>query len=151
MKQIGPSPVAGNVAVAGARRSSPPTVWIVLLVVVVAAWLLLRPHENKAERLATDVTQAIAKNDMRPVEKDFNALRRPQLEDRAKVGRLSNDVIALGALKSIKEDTPKDSPAGYHHFTAQFDKATWVEDLTLDGDGKISAFHIHDPATDAGK
>jgi hypothetical protein len=149
MKQIGPAPAAGGAPVAVARRGS-PTVWIVLLVVLVAGWLLLRPHENKAERLATDVTKAIQQNNMQPVEKEFNALRRPELENRAKVGRLSDQVVALGALKSIKEDTPKDAPAGYHHFVAQFDKATWVEDITLDSDGKISAFHIH-PSDDANK
>jgi hypothetical protein len=150
MKQVDPAPIAGGAAPPPAVRRRPATVWIVLLVVVVAAWLLLRPHENKAERLATDVTQAIEKNDMRPVESEFNALRRPELENRAKVGRLADQVIALGALKSVKEDTPKGSPADYHHFRAQFDNATWVEDMTLDADGKIAAFHIH-PGDDVNK
>ena len=38
----------------------------------------------------------------------------------------------------------------FDHFVAQFDKATWVEDLKTDADGKISAFEIH-PPDNAGK
>jgi hypothetical protein len=148
MKQIGPAPGTPSAPVTAARRS-PPTVWLVLLLVVLAAWLLLRPHENKAEHLANDVTQAILKNDMSPVRQDFNAITRAQLDNRAKVGRLSDDLHALGTLKSIKEDTPKDAAAGYHHFAAQFEKGTWAEDLTIDSEGKISAFHVH-PTDDAG-
>jgi len=152
MKQIGPAPATGGAPPSapfppGARRR-PASLWIVLLVIVAGGWLLFRPHQNNAERLATNVTQAIEKNDMRPVESEFNAIPRAQLENRAKVGRLSDDLHALGALKSIKEDTPKDGRPGYHHFQAQFEKGTWVEDLTLDADGKISAFHVHDPDAD---
>jgi hypothetical protein len=103
---------------------------------------LLLHHENRYEKLATDVTKAIAANDMRPVEPEFNALRRPQLEDRGKVGQLSDFVNADGTLKRIKEDTPAGAKAGYHHFTAEFDKGNLSEDLTVDADGKIADFHV---------
>jgi hypothetical protein len=99
-------------------------------------------HENRYEKLADRVTKAIANNDMRPVESDFNALRRPQLEDRGKVGRLSDFVNAEGAFKSVKEDTTAGSQAGYHHFIAHFDKGDLAEDLTVDDDGKIADFHV---------
>jgi hypothetical protein len=99
-------------------------------------------RENRYEKLASDVTKAVAANDMRPVEKDFNALRRPQLEDRGKVGQLSDFVNADGTLKRVKEDTPADSKAGYHHFIAEFDKGNLSEDLTVDADGKIADFHV---------
>ncbi|MGP6159452.1 MAG: hypothetical protein ACLPYS_18415 [Vulcanimicrobiaceae bacterium] len=117
----------------------------VFAVVVVTALVfrLVVPHHDLNERLAADVTKAIVANNMRPVEGDFNALRRPQLEDRAKVGRLSNDLNALGAFKGVKETTPSDPAQGYHTFAATFDKATWSEDMTLDADGKIAAFHVH--------
>jgi hypothetical protein len=151
MKQVGPGNVVTGTPPTATVARRPPTIWLVLLVVVVAAWLLLRPHESPSTRLATEVTQAIVKNDMHPVEKDFNALARPELENRGRVGRLSDQLVALGALKSIKEDTPKDAPAGVHHFTAQFDKATWVEDMKLDADGKISSFQVHPPADAAGQ
>ena len=79
---------------------------------LVSAFNVFRHHENRYEKLASDVTKAIAANNMRPVEGDFNALRRPQLEDRGKVGQLSDFVNADGAFKSVKEDTPADAKTG---------------------------------------
>jgi hypothetical protein len=111
-----------------------------IILAVIANMLLHRG--NRYERLADRVTKAIANNDMTPVASEFNALRRPQLSDRGKVGRLSDFVNADGAFKSVKEDTPSGSQAGYHHFIAHFDKGDLAEDLTLDVDGKIADFHV---------
>ena len=102
---------------------------------------------NHNERLADRVTSAIVANDMRPVSKEFNAIVRPKLEDRASVGRLSDELNALGAFKGAHETTPHEAPAGKHTFSARFEKATWVEDMTLDQDGKIASFHVHRPST----
>jgi len=123
--------------------SNRPLMWLAVLAVVIVGWLIFRPHENKNESEATRITQAIVNNNMQPVERDFNALARTQLENRGKVGRLSDDLNALGKLKSVKEDTPKDSRPLYHHFSATFEKGTWVEDMTYDGDGKVASFHVH--------
>jgi hypothetical protein len=115
---------------------------LVALVLLLGIYRLLH-HENHYEHLASDVTRAVANNDMRPVEKEFNALRRPELENRAKVGALSNFLNEEGAFKSVKEDTPANSADGYHHFTAHFDKGDLSEDLTVDEDGKIAKFDVH--------
>ena len=117
---------------------------LAVIAVLVAVFLLSRllPHENRYERLATKITQAIANNDMRPVEKNFNAIRRPELQDRARVGNLSNLVTPLGKLKRSKEDTPAGSPEGYHQFVEQFDKGTLLEKYQLDADGKVVKFHL---------
>lgn len=98
--------------------------------------------ENANEKLADRVTAAVVSNDMRPVEKDFNALTRPKLT-RGAVGRLSDQLNALGKFDRTHETTPKDVTGGHHTFDAVFEKATWHEDLTLDEDGKIAAFFIH--------
>ncbi len=119
-----------------------------IVVVTALVFRLVVPHTNRYERLADNVTKAILANNMKPVEGEFNALRRPQLEDRAKVGQLSDDLTALGAFKGVKETTPSGASEGYHTFAARFDKATWSEDMTLDADGKIAAFHVH-PSTPA--
>jgi hypothetical protein len=148
-----PAPVpAPAPAPAAARLASPPVSSplrrllgpIAVVVIVVGAFRLFQ-HENQYEKMATSVTQAIVNNDMRPVERDFNALRRPQLEDRAKVGMLSDELNALGALKNVTETKTDVARAGYHTFEAHFQKSTWVEDMTLDGDGKIASFHVHAP------
>lgn len=100
-------------------------------------------HEN--EHLADQVTRAIIANDMRPVEKEFNAIVRPKLENRASVGRLSDELNTSGKFEGVHETTPQSSADGKHTFEAKFEKATWVEDMTLDQDGKITAFHVHRP------
>jgi hypothetical protein len=98
--------------------------------------------ENAAERLAGSITAAIVANDMRPVEKHFNALVRPKLEDRGRVGRLSDELNALGKLKRVKETTASGESSGRHTFIAEFTKGSEIEEMTLDGEGKISAFHV---------
>ncbi|HMD03104.1 MAG TPA: hypothetical protein VKG44_09105 [Candidatus Baltobacteraceae bacterium] len=102
--------------------------------------------ENHYEQLADQVTKAVIANDMRPVEKDFNALARPQLENRAKVGALSDQLNALGTFKRNREDTPKGEPSTYHAFAAEFTKGTWQLVMRLDADGKIASFHIAPPS-----
>jgi hypothetical protein len=98
--------------------------------------------ENANEKLADRVTAAIVNNDVQPVEKDFNALTRPKLT-RGSVGRLSDQLNALGKFDRTHETTPTDMTGGRHTFDAVFEKATWHEDLMLDEDGKIAAFYIH--------
>ena len=112
-----------------------------LLVLAVLA-LAACAGENANEKLADRVTQAVVSNDMRPVEKDFNALTRPKLT-RGAVGRLSDELNALGKFQRTHETTPKDQTSGRHTFEAVFDKATWHEDMTLDEEGKIAAFYVH--------
>ncbi len=129
----------------------PGSIIITVVAVIVAFFLLSRlfPHENRYEKLATNITNAIANNDMRPVEKSFNAVRRTQLQDRARVGNLSNMVVPLGKLKRSKENTPSGSPAGYHQFVEQFEKGTLFEKYQLDPDGKVVNFFIGPGATGA--
>jgi hypothetical protein len=117
-----------------------------LIVIVLVLWAILMPRANPNERLATRVTAAIVNNDMHPVEAVFVPANKAKLEDRMLVGRLSQDLNELGKLKRIKEDTPQNSAAGYHHFQAEFSKGTWEEDMTTGSDGKIVTFHVHAPS-----
>ena len=100
---------------------------------------------NHNEQLADQVTKAIVANDMRPVEGDFNALVRPRLLNRARVGELSDELNGLGAFRRVKETTPKDATQGQHTFDAEFAKATWKEVMTLDSEGKIASFYVRPP------
>ena len=100
---------------------------------------------NHYERQADAVTKAIIANDMRPVESDFNALVRPKLESRARVGILSDQLLTLGTFKGVKEDTPSDAPPRAHKFAANFEHATWIECMTYDSEGKIASFDVLPP------
>jgi hypothetical protein len=128
----------------GAPSASRPQIVVAVLVLIIVAYFVKHFffHESHAKHLAVVVTQALANNDMRPVEPSFNAIRRPELENHAKVGRLSDFVNAEGKFKGVSEDTPSGSPDGYHHFIAHFDKGDLAEDLTLDSEGKIANFHV---------
>ena len=120
---------------------------VVLVLLVYAATRLFGHHENKYEKLADEVTTAIANNDMTPVIGDFNAIRRPELEDRGRVGRLSDMVVALGKFEGSTEITPANAPSGGHEFTEKFANGTLDEKYVLDADGKIVTFHIQPPST----
>jgi hypothetical protein len=115
---------------------------LIVLFALVVFYKLVLHHRNRYESTADAITKAIAKNDMTPVLHAFNAIDRPQLEDRARVGRLSDLIVPLGAFKGSKEDTPPGSPEGYHHFKESFDKGELSEKYQLDADGKITKFHI---------
>jgi hypothetical protein len=117
----------------------------VVAILIVVIWTKTHPSANRNEVLALRVTEAIIHNDMSPVAGDFNAATRVKLSNRVTVARLSDDLNQLGKLQRLKEDTPSTSAAGYHHFQAQFEKATWVEDMTYDSEGKILAFHVRAP------
>ncbi len=128
---------------AGRPNRTRALVPLVLGVAILASALNIFTHRsNRYEKLATEVTRAIANNDMRPVEKEFNAIRRPQLEDRGKVGRLSDFVNAEGKLQRVKEQPQTDGKPNVHRFVATFEKGKRAEDLTVDGDGKIVDFHV---------
>jgi len=114
----------------------------VFVIVIVLIANLLGHHENRYERMADAITQALAHNDMAPVQRDFNAIDRPELQNRARVGALSDLVGAMGAFKGSKENTPQGLDPGYHQFVETFAKGTLVEKYKLDADGKITHFHI---------
>jgi len=140
-----PSPSPPPFRAGGSRAPSGPRKLVVPIVIALAVFFganKLLHHENRYEKLATDVTKAIAANDMHPVDKEFNALTREKLHDRGKVGQLSDFVNADGKLKKIKEDTPSGSAPGFHHFVATFENGQRAEDLTVDADGKIADFHV---------
>jgi hypothetical protein len=143
-------PPAGGAAVATAAKS-PPSIRglligvVVLLAIVLLGYKLFHHQRNQYESTADAVTLAIAHNDMTPVLHKFNAIRLPELEDRARVGRLSNLIVPLGAFKESKEITPAGSDAGLHEFTETFANGTLDEKYSLDADGKIVRFHIGPP------
>jgi hypothetical protein len=141
------TPAATPVVGVAPRPRTPLLVAAIAVLALVAIVFTVTHHRNHYVRIADDVTKAIANNDMTPVAGDFNAIRRPELADRARVGRLSDMLIALGAFKGSTEITPADSPPGFHEFREDFASGTLDEKYQLDSDGKIVKFHIGPPAS----
>ena len=115
---------------------------VALVAIVLIGYKLFHHHRNSYEATADAVTVALANNNMTPVLHKFNAIRLPELQDREKVGHISNFLVPMGAFKGSKEITPANSDAGLHEFTETFANGTAFEKFELDADGKIVKFHI---------
>jgi len=152
IKNVTPSGSSVAVATASKRpiNTSAIVLAAILVFVVLLGYKLFHHHRSAYEATADAVTIAIVNNNMTPVEHKFNAIRLPELEDRARVGRLSNMLVPLGAFKGSKEITPPNSDAGLHEFTETFANGTKFEKYELDADGKIAKFFIGDPPSTSG-
>ena len=143
-----PVPVPAGARPPLVRRTLPtPLVWLIVAVLlVVIAFSFCTHRENPNEKLVRQVTEAVQRNDMSPVAKDFNAIQREQLT-RGSVGRLSDQVAPLGKVKGVNETTPKDAAPRHHTFVVHFEKADWNAYMALDEDGKITSFYLRPPKT----
>lgn len=117
---------------------------LIAAVAIVLVFVLYRSfvHENKFEKMASDVTQAIQKNDSAALAKDFDATAREQMT-RQRVGAASDALAPLGKLKSVKEDTPAGTADRVHMFVLTFDHGTAREQFKYDLDGKAEGFNYN--------
>ncbi|HMF28475.1 MAG TPA: hypothetical protein VKE42_06865 [Candidatus Cybelea sp.] len=95
--------------------------------------------QNRNEREAEKITNAVIANDFRPVENDVGkgiAITRVQ------VAQWSDELNEQGKLLSVKETTTDCSP-GWHCFVVKFQKHTYVERMRLDENGKVVNWNFH--------
>jgi hypothetical protein len=93
--------------------------------------------ENKYEKEADKITRAVMANDLTPVKNDIA----PGISiSRVKIAEYSDELNAQGKLESIKETTPCDP--GAHCFTVKFEKRTYLEQLKMDDQGKVTDWHF---------
>lgn len=100
-------------------------------------------HYNKNEKEADKITRAVIANDMAPVINDFDSQARATVT-RIAVARLSDQLNQEGKYQGIKEDTKASGSPNTHYFEAKFDKHTWLETMSLDDDGKVRAWNVHE-------
>lgn len=106
---------------------------------VAAALLSGCSFQNKYEREADRITNAVANNNMQPVQGDLA----PNVKlTRVQVAAWSDELSSQGKLVSIKETTAGCTP-GYHCFDVKFEKASYVEMLRMDDEGKVTEWHFH--------
>ena len=105
-------------------------------------------HENETEKLADQITRAVAANNVAPVSAKFAPAAREKMTREA-VGRLSDELVQLGKFDRTYEKTPDTAPAGTHVLDAKFDKQTWHERLVLNNKGEIIRWDIRPGATGA--
>jgi hypothetical protein len=139
-----PPPVTGTIRrrSAGAIPIPKRVAWLIiagLLVVIIAS--VMGHHESKQERLVTRIIASIQKNDMTPVQSEFDAQARESMTHE-KVGHLADLLSPMGKLKSVDETTPKDAPPRVHEYVAHFEKGDWQVKMPIDIDGKAEGFYM---------
>ncbi len=93
--------------------------------------------ENKYEREADKITRAVMSNDLTPVKNDIA----PGVNiSRVKVAEYADELSAQGKLESIKETTP--CTPGFHCFTVKFEKRSYLEQLAMDDQGKVTQWNF---------
>jgi hypothetical protein len=114
---------------------------ILRLSIVVAgiAGLVGCSFQNQNEREADRITQAVIKNDLKPVESD---IAKSISITRVKVAEWSDELNAQGKLLSVKETTVKCAP-GWHCFDVKFAKRAYVERMRFDENHKVVDWSFH--------
>jgi hypothetical protein len=93
--------------------------------------------ENKYEREADKITRAVMNNDLAPVKNDIA----PGVNiSRVQIAEYSDELNAQGKLESIKETTPCEP--GSHCFVVKFAKRSYLEELAMDDQGKVTKWHF---------
>jgi hypothetical protein len=143
-----PPPAARVVGVgpAAPRSRQRQILWAVFAVVVAAVVLrMCSPGLNKYERIADRLTDAIQRGDVAAVQKLENAGTAADMS-RARLGAATDKFIALGKVKSVKEDTPVGDATRVHEFDVTFEKGKIHEKIEFDPEDKV--FHFRwDPVT----
>ena len=139
-----PPPVARPVSTmpppVPARSRQRQILWAILGVLAVALVLrMCAGGENKYEKIAHQLTQAIQNGDVASVQKLENSGTAADMS-RARLGAATDKFSALGKIKSVKEDTPPSDPPRVHEFDVTFDKGAVHEKIEFDPDGKV--FHF---------
>jgi hypothetical protein len=147
-----PPPVARPVSTippppAPARARQRQILWAVFAVLVVA--LVLRAcsgGENKYEKIAHQLTEAIQNGDVAAVQKLENSGTAADMS-RARLGAATDRFIALGKIERVKENTPSGDPPRVHEFDVTFAKGSVHEKIEVDPQDKIFHFRWDTIAT----
>jgi hypothetical protein len=94
--------------------------------------------ENRYERQAGAITQAVANNDLGPVARDVA----PGVKiTRVQVAEWSDELSQQGKLLSVKQ-VEDGCPAGTYCFNVKFEKRAYQETMRLDDRGLVTFWHF---------
>ena len=108
-----------------------------LIAVAALAALAACSFQNKYEKEAQSITEAVMANNLQPVQGDIAS--RVKIT-RVQVAAMSDELSAQGKLLSLKE-TATNCPPGTHCFDVKFEKKAYVEHMTLDENGKVVSWN----------
>lgn len=109
------------------------------LLIVTAALLTGCSFQNRNEREAQRITNAVVANDFKPIQND---IAKGINITRVQIAEWSDELNAQGKLVSLKETTANCEP-GWHCFAVRFQKHTYVERMRFDENGKVVNWDFH--------
>lgn len=149
MKNVGPSTAQPRTVGAAPQKRPFPTQLVILVVAVILVVLLLRAcigGENKYEKTAHQLTQAVQNNDFAAVAKLENSQTAATM-GRGRLGRAADTLGPLGKIKKVHENTPAGDGPRVHEFDVSFDNGTVHEKIVFDPDDKVFKFQYDAPVT----
>jgi hypothetical protein len=108
-------------------------------IVVTAALLVGCSFQNRNEREAQRITDAVIADDFKPIQNDVAkgiSITRVQLAE------WSDELNSQGKLLSLKETAANCEP-GWHCFVVRFQKHAYVERMRFDENGKVVNWDFH--------
>ena len=110
-----------------------------LLILAAAALFAGCSFQNRNEREAQRITNAVIANDFKPIESDIG---KGITITRVQIAEWSDELNSQGKLLSLKETTAN-CEAGWHCFVVRFQKHTYVERMRFDENGKVVNWDFH--------
>ena len=95
--------------------------------------------QNRNEREAQRITNAVVANDFKPIQND---IAKGITITRVQIAQWSDELNAQGKLLSVKETAVNCEP-GWHCFTVRFQKHSYVERMRFDENGKVVNWDFH--------
>jgi hypothetical protein len=132
-------PAAGPRAVTTPNPSARRNQIVILAVFVIVLVLLIRAcagGENRYEKIAHQLTEAVQKNDIDAVKKLENAETAADT-NHSRVGHAADLFGPLGAIRRVKENTPPNDGQRVHEFDVTFANGAAHEKILFDPDGKV--------------
>jgi hypothetical protein len=112
---------------------------IILAVFVVVLVVLIRAcagGENRYEKVAHQLTDAVQKNDIDAVKKLENSETAADT-NHSRVGHAADLFAPLGKIRRVKENTPPNDGQRVHEFDVTFEQGAAHEKILFDPDGKV--------------
>jgi len=133
---VGPRPVTTPTPTARRNQIIALAAFVIVLVLLVRA---CAGGENRYEKIAHELTQAVQNNDYTEVSKLENTETAAEM-GHGRLGHAADLLAPLGKIKRVKENTPPNDGDRVHEFDVSFDKGSVHEKIKFDPNDKVFKF-----------
>jgi hypothetical protein len=133
---VGPRPVTTPTPTARRNQIIALAAFVIVLVLLVRA---CSGGENRYEKIAHELTQAVQSNDYNAVSKLENTEIAAEM-GRGRLGHAADLLGPLGKIRRVKENTPPNDGDRVHEFDVTFENGKVHEKIKFDPDNKVFRF-----------